>query len=519
MSAEQGTLVEGLEERPAAGPPSETPIPRKPRFKAIDRQQMSWREIDVERLIEPDHPARAIWELICQLNLGRFEERIKAVEGVAGREATDPRLLISLWLYAVSRGVWSARELAEWSKYDPGCQWLTGVGAINHHTLSDFVTVEAAAMNQLFVDVLGVLMAEDLADLERVMQDGTKIRACAKRSSFKGEERLQECRKEAEQHLAALQQQSETKDGARQRAARLRAARERVERLDRAAEQFQQLAADKPAGEQAKVRVSLSDPDARVMKQGDDGGFAPSYNAQISTDARTGVIVAYDVSQAGEDTGELVPAVERIQRNVGVPPDQIVVDGGYTTRENVTDMAGRPTEFVGSFGEDRSRNKLRRRGVSEAFMPDKFVRDEASNTYTCPAGKQLRPKGNKKLMGATEWHYRAKPSDCKACPHRSECCPKTVSNGRLLIRIEEHPAVTEFRQKMQTEEYRSIYRQRAQVAEFSNACLKAKKGLRRFLRRGLSKVRAETGWGCLSCNVSIWIRRCWKVQTKPRATT
>ena len=368
MNAEQGTLVEGLEERPAAGPPSETPIPRKPRFKAIDRQQMSWREIDVERLIEPDHPARAIWELICQLNLGRFEERIKAVEGVAGREATDPRLLISLWLYAVSRAVWSARELAEWSKYDPGCQWLTGVGAINHHTLSDFVTVEAAAMNQLFVDVLGVLMAEDLADLERVMQDGTKIRACAKRSSFKGEERLQECRKEAEEHLAALQQQSKTKDGARQRAARLRAARERVERLDRAAEQFQQLAADKPAGEQAKVRVSLSDPDARVMKQGDDGGFAPSYNAQISTDARTGVIVAYDVSQAGEDTGELVPAVERIQRNVGMPPDQIVVDGGYTTRENVTDMAGRPTEFVGSFGEDRSRRSEERRVGKECRL-------------------------------------------------------------------------------------------------------------------------------------------------------
>jgi transposase len=518
MSAEQGVLVEGLEEQPAPLPLTGPAIPGKPRFKAIDRQQLSWQEIDIERLIEQDHPVRAIWDLVCRLNLSRFDERVKAVEGVAGREATNPRLLISLWLYAVSRGVRSARELAEWSKYDPGCQWLTGLGRINHHTLSNFVTAEAAALDQLFLEVLEVLMAEDLADLERVMHDGTKIRACAGRSSFKREQRLEECRKLAEEHLAAVKQ-SETKDGTRKRAARERAARERVERLDRAAQQFEQLQADKPADEQAKVRVSLTDPDARVMKQGDDGGFAPSYNAQISTDARSGVIVAYDVSQAGEDTQELMPAVDRIEQNVGGSPEQMVADGGYTTRQNVMDMAERPTEFVGSFGEDRSRNKLGRHGVSEAFMPDKFVRDEASNSYTCPAGKQLRPKGYKNLVGATERHYRAKPSDCQACPHHSQCCPNTVSNGRLLIKIDEHSAVAEFREKMQTPAYRSIYRQRAQVAEFSNACLKEKKGLRRFLRRGMSKVRAETGWACISCNVSIWIRLCWKVQTKLRTTT
>ena len=80
-----------------------------------------------------------------------------------------------------------------------------------------------------------------------------------------------------------------------------------------------------------------------------------------------------------------------------------------------------------------------------------------------------------------------------------------------MIRTEEHPKVAAFRQKMQRPEYREIYRQRAPVAEFSNACLKEKRGLRRFLRRGLAKVRAETAWACLSCNVAIWTRRVWKV--------
>lgn len=311
MSAEQGLLVEGWEERPAVPPATGKPVQGKPRFKAIDRQQISWREVDVERLVEQDHPARAIWELVCLLDLSRFDERVKAVEGVAGREATNPRLLISLWLYAVSQGVRSARELAEWCTYEPGCQWLTGLGPINYHTLSDFVTADSAALDQLFVEVLQVLMAEDLVKLERVTQDGTKIQACAGRSSFKREERLEECRKLAEEHLAALQQ-SGPNDGARKRAARERAARERRERVEQAVEQVKLQQAEKAAAEQAKVRASVTDPEARVMRQG-QGGYAPSYNAQISTDAAHGVIVAYDVSQAQEDSKQLQPALQRIE--------------------------------------------------------------------------------------------------------------------------------------------------------------------------------------------------------------
>lgn len=488
---------------------------KKLRLKRIDRQQISMRVIDVEKLIDEDHPARAIWELVGRLDLSRFYATIQAVEGVAGRDHSDPRLLISLWLYALSQGVRAARELAQWCQYHPGCQWLTGLRPINHHTLSDFVTKNAEALDDLFVQVVSVLMAAGLVELKRVMHDGTKIRACASGKSFQREERLAESRKLAEEHLAALRQAAEV-NPTRARQARQRAAEQRRQRMNQAAAELQRLQAEKKVAEQAHLRVSVTDPEARVRKQG-DGGFAPSYNVQISTDAAHGVLVAFDVTPAGEDSQQLKSAVQRIQQNVGRTPEQVVADGGYTTRQNVIDMADQGTEFVGSFGEDRSRSHLGRRGVSEAFLPEKFVWNEATNTYTCPAGKTLRQKGHKKVAGATEWHYRAQPRDCKACPHHSVCCPKTVSRGRLLTRIEEHPAVTEFRKKMQTPHYRAIYRERARVAEFSNACLKEKKGLRRFLRRGRAKARAETGWACISCNVSIWIRLCWKTQTKLRA--
>jgi transposase len=506
MSAEQAVLVEALGERPPAPSPTAPPGERKLRLKPVDRQQVCLRMIDPDRLVEEDHPVRAIWDLLGRLDLSPFYEGIKAVEGRPGRDCSDPRVLIALWLYALSRGVREARALDEWAQYEPGCQWLLGLGRINYHTLSDFVTQYEAALDELFVQVLHMLMSEGLADLERVAHEGTKIRASAARASFKREERLGECRKLAEEHLAAPKQRPEAELSAARRKAHQRAAEERLERIGRAEKELKQQAAQPAA--QAK-KASVTDPEARVMRQG-DGGFAPSYNVQISTDARQGVIVAYEVSQAQEDSRELQPALERIEENAGRLPDQTLVDGGYTTRQNIVETAERPTELVGSLGEDRSKNKLERHGVSPEFFPEHFSFDAAQNCFTCPAGKPLPYKGSKKLVGATEKHYRAKPSDCQACPFRSQCCPKTAC-GRLLIQIEEHPKVAEFRRKMQQPEYRAIYRQRGPVAEFSNACLKEKKGLRKFLRRGLAKVRAETAWACLSCNVAIWIRVVWKV--------
>ena len=507
MGAEQAVLVEGLEERRAEPSPTAPPAERKLRLKSVDRQQVRLQMIDPDRLVEEDHPVRAIWDLMGRLDLSPFYEGIKAVEGRPGRDCSDPRVLIALWLYALSRGVREARALDEWAQYEPGCQWLLGLGRINYHTLSDFVTQYEAALDELFVQVLQMLMSEGLADLERVTHDGTKIRASASRASFKREGRLAECRKLAEQHLAALKQQPEAELSAARRKARQRAAEERLQRIGRAEKELKKQA-EPPATEPKKA--SVTDADARVMRQG-DGGFAPSYNVQISTDAQHGVIVAYEISQAQEDGHELQPALQRIEENTGRLPDQTLVDGGYTTRQNIVETAAQPTELIGSLGEDRSKNKLERHGVSAEFFPERFVFDAAQNCFTCPAGKPLPYKSSKKLVGATEKHYRARPSDCKACPFRSQCCPKTAERGRLLIHTEEDPKVAEFRRKMQQPEYQAIYRRRAPVAEFSNACLKEKKGLRRFLRRGLAKVRAEAAWACLGCNVSIWIRLQWKI--------
>jgi transposase len=512
MSAEQGVLIES-DDIGGVAAPAPPPCRRKLRLKRVDRQQMVWRAIDVERLIDADHPARAIWALLGTLNLEHFCAGIKAVEGRPGRDRSDPRVVIALWLYALSRGVREARALDEWAQYEPGCQWLLGLGRINYHTLSDFVTAHAAALDQLFVDLLHVLMSQGLADLERVAHDGTKIHADASRASFQRAERLAQCRQLAEEHLAALDEELRQEASAARRKAKQRAARQRRERLRAAAEELKRQQAEK-AATHTQVRVSLTDPEARKMRQA-DGGFAPSYNAQISTDCRQGVIVGYDLIQSGEDGQELAAARQRIEQNTGQAPKQLLVDGSYTTRQNILDAAQGSSELIGSLGDDRSQAKLRSRGVSPEFFSDRFVFDAQQNQYSCPAGKILVFQNRHKLVGATQKRYAARASDCQRCPFRAQCCPGKQPRGRLVFRTEEDPQVAAFRAKMQRDEYRQIYRQRSQVAEFSHACLKQKRGLRKFLRRGLKKGRTELAWACLSCNVAIWVRRVWKVSWQP----
>jgi transposase len=484
------------------------------RLKPIDRKQLVLRPVDVERLIEDDHPARAMWELVGQLDLSRYYAPIKVVEGDAGRSATDPRLLISLWLYAYSRGVSSARELARLCQYEPGCQWLTGLEGVNYHTLSDFRVDYKAALDDLFVQLLGVLSAEGLVTLEQVMHDGTKVHANAGVDTFRREERLRAHLEAARAQVEAMGDPRSEAVTQRVAAARQRALRERQQRLEEALKELEKIRAAK-ADDEAKqqARASMSDPQARVMKQ-PDGGYAPSYNVQVSTDGAAGAILGVGVTQAGSDYRELVPGVERVEENLNQAPQQMVVDGGFVSRENILALNDKQVELIGPLEEGRAQSagQMERRGVSAEFYPEAFTYAAATDTYTCPAGKTLGHSGREKRIGQTLHHYRASGADCQACVFKERCCPTATTKGRTLSRRVDDPAVIAFLARMQTEAAKAIYRRRAPVAEFSNLWIKAKLGLRQFRLRGLVKVGIEAVWVCLTYNVQLWIRRRWRLQ-------
>jgi hypothetical protein len=266
----------------------------------------------------------------------------------------------------------------------------------------------------------------------------------------------------------------------------------------------------------------MSDPEARVMKHA-DGGTAPSYNVQILTEASHSLIVDIDVTQSGSDYQQLTPAMERLEQNLKRVPDQVVVDGGYISSDNIVEMSDRRIDLIGPEPRGKSADANRRksykhRGVSPEYEATKFVYDEATKTYVCPQGKRLRYDAKYECSGTMRYRYKASEQDCKTCPAKPLCCPRT-RRGRSIERLESLPEIAAYRHKMQTDEAKAIYKTRSQVAEFPNLWIKAKLGLRQFCVRGVAKVRTESLWAALTYNIQQWIRLRWRPMMASRLVT
>lgn len=517
---EQETLIE----LPAQPEAEQEPISKigsaKAKLKPIDRSQGFLRPVIVDELVAADHKVRAIWDLTGQLDLKMLEDKIRSKEGQAGRAAWDPRLLVSVWLYAYSEQVTSAREIERLMEYEPGLMWLAGLGEVNHHTLSDVRADHGEELKQLLIQLLGVLSQEGFVKLDLVAHDGTKIRAQAGADTFRRGATLEKEMAKAQQAVEELERQEASEQAGepgagqtRREQARRRAAEERLERMKQAAEELEKIRQGKQT-EQEKMdaRVSLSEPEARMMQHG-DRAIVPSYNMQLSTDAAETIVVGLHLTQCSSDSESLLPGMEQVRETTGRYPRQAVADGAYSSKAAMVGMAEKEIDFYGSLKEEKVAQAaaMKAAGIDPEFSPAAFVRDEENKTLQCPAGKTLEyVRRNKKREDVYD-QFQAQGSDCQGCEYRKKCCPKHAEQGRLVsIRVSSNPLVEQMREKMKTEEAKKIYRQRGAVAEFPNCWIKEKLGLRKFRLKGMVKAGTEALWAVLSYDVMQWVRLSWR---------
>jgi transposase len=298
----------------------------------------------LEDLLTPEHHARTVWRFVQGLDLAPLLATIRAVQGHPGRPATDPRILVALWLFATIEGVGSARALDVLCTEHHGFRWLCGGVTVNYHTLADFRVAHAAFLDATLTHSVAALMAEDLVDLNRVAQDGMRVRASAGAASFRRRPALEHCLQEACVQVERLRAELESdpaQANRRRQKARERAAREREERVRRALERLPELEAKKKPPDRAKARASTTDPDATVMKMA-DGGFRPSVNVQFGTDTHSQIIVGVAVTTDGTDAGQMPPMVEQIERRYGRRPSEFLVDGGFVVHEDMDAVSEPP---------------------------------------------------------------------------------------------------------------------------------------------------------------------------------
>ena len=244
--SEPECLFGELPEQVADGPPEAEPAP--PRLREPQRDQIELRVVDLDGLLPVDHPARAVWAFVEQLDLSALLDAIKARERQPGHPPANPQIPMALWLYATIDAVGSARALARLCETHVAYQWICGGVSMNHHTLSDFRVAHVALLDRLLAQGVAALVTEGLVRLERLAQDGVRVRAAAGASSYRRRPRLEQLLRDGEARVAALKAELESDPAAstaRQRAARQRAARERVKRTNAALERMKKLEAER----------------------------------------------------------------------------------------------------------------------------------------------------------------------------------------------------------------------------------------------------------------------------------
>ena len=320
-----------------------------PRLRVPQRDQVEMHCTSLDHLIEPDHPVRAIWAAVCGLDLGRWLETVKAVEGTVGRDSTDPRLLAALWIFATLEGIAHARELDRLCKNHWAYQWLCGGVSVNYHMLSDFRSQGGDKWDELLTQIVASLLAENLVTMKRVAQDGMRVQANAGKGSFRRRPRLQQFLEDARQQVELLKQQAEESPEdltKRERAARERAAKERQQRLEEALRNCDELQKQREASAKASgrkptaARASTTDPEARTMKFA-DGGYRPGYNVQFSTDTESGIIVGVEVVNEGSDQEQLPPMLAQIEERYDRRPAEALVDGGFASLDAIDQASQR----------------------------------------------------------------------------------------------------------------------------------------------------------------------------------
>ena len=184
----------------------------------------------------PDgHRARLLWKIVETLNLTAFTAGAKAVEGRQGRPVASVRMMLTLWLYAISIGVGSARAIERLIGTDDAFRWIVGDQTVSHSRLSEFRVGHGAALDKLFTDVLAVLLSKGLVTLDLVAQDGTRVRAAASAPSFRREAALEECREQAALHVKAVLAEADDPEATEgEKRARLAAALDYQRRVDEA---------------------------------------------------------------------------------------------------------------------------------------------------------------------------------------------------------------------------------------------------------------------------------------------
>ena len=468
----------------------------------------SFRTCDLDRpfLLPPslqdwlpeNHLARFIAELVPGLDLAKIYGHYGRRDG-RGRAAYHPVMMVRLLLYGYCVGVTSSRRMEHASYDDIAFRYLCADQHPDHDTIADFRQQHLPVLAQLFTQVLQLCDQAGLVKLGHVAIDGTKLQANASKHKAMSYNRMEEKEKQLRAEVEKLLAQAEATDAAEdalygkgnrgddltgemaRRESRLKKiaeakaaleqeARERAETAKKTAElkledrlkkeqergkKFGGRPPQVPDPEQARpeptAQRNFTDPESRIMPDGGrKGSFVQAYNAQIAVDSAQQIIVAAEITQDSNDKQQLAPMLERVAQNMGTKPVAATADAGYFSEEQLTDK-----------------------------------RVEGIELYVA-TGKQK---------------------------HGEEEPPDAMEHGDLsAVPVKSDSEKEKMKQRLKTGAGRTLYKMRKAIVEPVFGQIKAARGIRALLLRGIGKVQAEWKLICATHNLLKLFRSGYRPQ-------
>ncbi len=507
----------------------------------MNRQQTVLFGPTLDSTISDDDPVRLFDEVLAGLDWSGWEAHY---DGTRGQPPIHPRFLCAALVYGLCRGIRSSRKLEEACHYRLDFMWLLEGRRIDHTTLAKFRTRFAEPLKDLFRQIGRVAMSLGLIRLGEVAFDGTRVKADNSRFRCRTaktlEEKLQALDKLFEEMMAeaqaadAAEASQSTLDGDDGSSptqlpgplADLKLRRERVREALSNAQEADAARSKRGVNPQTHpARVPTTDLDSRVMPN-KEGGYAPNYTPTATTDGHRGFIVDCEVLAKVNETQEATASVDRIEETFGQKPAKFLTDGGNNSGAVMQGMEERGVEFYAPAAVNQpqtghpAKRDDPRQPIPTPQWPDLprnkagrlhnscFVYDAEEDQYSCPQGKPLpfiRTKSSvRDGVGKISRIYRCK--SCKDCLLAGVCYERLSHSGRTISRDEYEDLRERTATRMASDAGKRIYQQRAHIAETPFGILKATFGLRRFLLRGLPKVKTEWRWAATAFNLGKLVR-------------
>jgi transposase len=463
----------------------------RPFKSGVSREQACLLPPRVEDYVGPENPVRAIESYVSALDLGKlgFRHSDRSVE--VGQPPYDPCDLLKLYLYGYLNQIRSSRRLEREACRNLELIWLLKSLTPGYRTIANFRKENWAALKA--VNRSFVLLARELGLVggTLVAIDGAFFHGDASKASIATRKKLTE-------QIAALDRDIEAYGGALDANDAVEAARppEGDDRGDGGGDIGERVAA--LMARRARLQTDLdrlevsgatqlsrTDADARLLTK--NGQTVAGYNVQIAIDDKHKLIVASEVVNDGNDTGQLHNMAAAAKEVLGVETLQAAADVGYYNGSTL--QACEAEAIVAYVPEAEKNNRLAKQG---RFTLNEFTYAAEQNVYRCPAGAELRPmEGYKEDAGGKrQIRYVSLRAACGACLLRSRCL-SGKARRREIYRWEHQDVIERHRVRMAQEEAATMMRSRSALAEHPFGTLKCRAGYRHFLVRGFDKVRGE----------------------------